>query len=415
MNVKRPQLLTELVQRKHNGMIKIITGMRRVGKSFLLNELFVEHLVQSGVDEQHIIQIDLEDVANKQLRLPLTMMDYIEQHTIDKEWHYVIIDEVQLLSEFEEILNTLLKRSIYDVYVTGSNARFLSKDVITTFRGRGDEVRVYPFNFLEFADAHPGQPFERLLSEYLLYGGLPQVSSFADEWQKSEFLSALFENTYLIDIKERNGIRNDADLSELVSVLASSIGSLTSPLKIQNTFKTVKQSTISYDTINNYLGYLQDAFVVTKSLRYDIKGRRYIDTPQKYYFTDLGLRNALIGFRQTEQPHLIENMVYNELLNRRWHVDVGNIEQFSKNENGNSSRKQLEVDFVCNMGYKRMYVQVAYRLPDREKWDQELRPLSLIKDSFQKVLIVADYTPTHQNDDGVLILNLADFLMQRHL
>ena len=415
MNIPRPKLLNELIVKKNNGMIKVVTGIRRSGKSYLLNQLFVEHLQMNGVSREHILCIDLEDFTNRQLRKPEAMLDYIIQHSTDDDRYYILIDEVQLLSDFEEVLNTLLKRRKYDVYVTGSNARFLSRDVITTFRGRGDEIRVYPFDFREFSTAKSSLSEQARLREFMLYGGLPQVCTFSLAKQKTDYLTSLFEQTYLIDIKERNGIRHDADLAELVDVLASSIGALTSPLKLQNTFKTVKQSNISYDTINHYLTCLQDAFLITKSLRYDIKGRKYIDTPQKYYFTDLGLRNARIGFRQNEETHLMENLVYNELLHRGWLVDVGNIEVHTKNATGANIRQMAEIDFVCNRGYERVYVQVAYMLPDEEKWQQELRPLNLVRDSFRKVLIVGDHTPTHQNQDGVFILNLMDFLLQEEI
>ncbi len=383
--------------------------MRRSGKSYLLNKLFVNHLLQEGVDSNHIISVDLELLENMPLREPVAMQQYIQDHTVDTAVHYVIIDEVQHLKDFEELLNTLLKKEQYDVYVTGSNSRFLIKDVITIFRGRGDELRVYPFSFKEFASPYPQVSSNQLLQDYMLYGGMPQVCTFHTERQKVQYLSGLFENTYITDIKERNYIRNDADLSELLDCLASSVGSLTSPHKLQKTFQSVKQSTMSYSTIKSYLDCLQDAFVIEQAKRYDIKGRRYIDSPQKYYFSDLGLRNARIGFRQTEPPHLLENLVYNELRRKGYCIDVGNIETYSVT-NGVRQHLQTEVDFVCNLGYERVYVQVAYMLPDEEKWQQELRPLNSIKDNFKKVLVVADLTPTHQNQDGVLVLNIFDFL-----
>ena len=415
MTVQRPELLKELLLKRHNGMVKIVTGMRRVGKSYLLNNLFVDYLRQNGISQDHILTIDLELLDNIPLREPMAMWQYIKEHTIDNQIHYVIIDEVQHLRDFEDVLNTLIKQMQYDVYVTGSNARFLSKDVVTTFRGRGDELRVYPFNFREFMSARPDlQQFNELLREYLLYGGLPQVHAFASAAQKNEYLKSLFESTYLIDIKERNGIRNDADLAELVDVLASSIGALTSPLKLQNTFKSVKQNPMSYATIKNYIDCLQDAFIIEQAKRYDIKGRRYIDSPSKYYFADLGLRNARLDFRQTEQTHLLENMIYNELCYRGYKVDVGNVHSYEMVD-GVRQHKQLEVDFVCNHGYERVYVQLAYMLPNEEKWQQELRPFKRIGDNFKKVLIVADHTPTHQNQDGIFILNLYDFLLAEQI
>lgn len=409
MDIQRPELLNELVLKKHNELIKIITGMRRSGKSYLLNKLFVNHLLQEGVPSDHIISVDLELLENLPLREPVAMLQYITDRTIDTAIHYVIIDEVQHLKDFEELLNTLLKKERYDVYVTGSNSRFLIKDVITIFRGRGDELRVYPFSFREFASAYPQESFNRLLQDYLLYGGMPQVCTFQTERQKVQYLSNLFENTYLTDIKERNHIRNDADLSELLDCLASSVGSLTSPYKLQKTFQSVKQTPLSYSAIKNYFDCLQDAFVIEQAKRYDIKGRRYIDSPQKYYFSDLGLRNARIGFRQTEPTHLFENLVYNELRRMGYSVDVGSVESYIT-VNSVRQHVQTEVDFVCNLGYERVYVQVAYMLPDEEKRRQELRPLNSIKDNFKKVLVVADLTPTHQNEDGVLVLNIFDFL-----
>ena len=414
MNIERPIYLQSLINRMHNGMIKIVTGMRRCGKSYLLNNLFTNHLLNTGVAPDHVISIDLEDILNKPLREPMVIIDYIYRHTVDNQFHYLIIDEVQLLSEFEDVLNTLLKKQIYDVYVTGSNARFLSKDVITTFRGRGDEVRIHPLNFAEYFSVQPVSPLiEPILNDYLRLGGLPQTVSMQDEIQKREYLLQLFKNTYLLDIKERYDIKNDDDLEELIDVIASSIGGLTNPNKIANTFMSIKKSSISRDTIKLYLDYMQEAFMIEKAVRYDIKGRKYIDTPAKYYFEDLGLRNARINFRQTEPTHLMENLIYNELRIRGYSVDVGQLTYYTKNEAGKSARSVLEVDFVCNKADERIYIQSAYAMPTPEKQEQELKSLKLINDSFQKVVIAGGMQPTYRNNDGILIVNIYDFLLNK--
>ena len=414
MNIERPIYLERLINREHNGMIKIVTGMRRSGKSYLLNNLFTHHLLSTGVAPDHIISIDLEDILNKPLREPMAIIDYIYQCTKDNQFHYLIIDEIQLLADFEEVLNTLLKKQIYDVYVTGSNARFLSKDVITTFRGRGDEVRVHPLNFAEYFSVQPASPLiEPILNDYLRLGGLPQTVTMQDEMQKREYLLQLFKNTYLLDIKERYDIKNDDDLEELIDVIASSIGGLTNPNKIANTFKSMKKSSISRDTIKLYLDYMQEAFMIEKAVRYDIKGRKYIDTPAKYYFEDLGLRNARINFRQNEPTHLMENLIYNELRIRGYSVDVGQLAYYTRNAAGKSERCMLEVDFVCNKADERVYIQSAYAMPTPEKQEQELRALKLIGDNFQKVVIAGGMQPTYRNNDGILILNIYDFLLNK--
>ena len=414
MNIERPIYLQRLIDRRHNGMIKIITGLRRSGKSYLLFTLFCQYLKEQGIDDTQIIKLDLENIYNERYRKPLPLLDYISQRVTDTREYFILIDEIQLLDRFEEVLNTLLKNPQLDVYVTGSNARFLSKDVVTTFRGRGDELRIHPLSFSEYMSVKPDAPFlETHLNEYMLLGGLPQTVTMPTEQQKKSYLQQLFSNTYLIDIKERYGIRNDDDLEELIDVMASSIGSLTNPQKIANTFRSEKRSTITRDTVKTYLDYMQDAFLMERAVRYDIKGRKYIDTPAKYYFEDLGLRNVRLNFRQTEHTHLMENLIYNELRMRGYSVDVGQVTQNTKNENGISERKQLEVDFVCNRGQDRIYIQSAYALPSEEKTEQELRSLKQIKDSFQKVVIVGGMQPTFRNDDGILILNIFDFLLNR--
>lgn len=414
MNIERPIYLQRLIDRRHNGMIKIITGLRRSGKSYLLFTLFCQYLKEQGIDDSQIIKLDLENIYNERYRKPLPLLEYIGQRVTDTREYFILIDEIQLLDRFEEVLNTLLKNPQLDVYVTGSNARFLSKDVVTTFRGRGDELRIHPLSFSEYMSVKPDAPFlETHLNEYVLLGGLPQTVTMPTEQQKKSYLQQLFSNTYLIDIKERYSIRNDDDLEELIDVMASSIGSLTNPQKIANTFRSEKRSTITRDTVKTYLDYMQDAFLIERTVRYDIKGRKYIDTPAKYYFEDLGLRNVRLNFRQIEHTHLMENLIYNELRMRGYSVDVGQVTQNTKNENGISERKQLEVDFVCNRGQDRIYIQSAYALPSEEKTEQELRSLKQIKDSFQKVVIVGGMQPTFRNDDGILILNIFDFLLNR--
>lgn len=414
MNIERPIYLQRLINRRHNGMIKIITGLRRSGKSYLLFTLFYQYLKEQGIDDSQIIKLDLENIYNERYRKPLPLLEYIGQRVTNTREYFILIDEIQLLDRFEEVLNTLLKNPQLDVYVTGSNARFLSKDVVTTFRGRGDELRIHPLSFSEYMSVKPDAPFlETHLNEYVLLGGLPQTVTMPTEQQKKSYLQQLFSNTYLIDIKERYSIRNDDDLEELIDVMASSIGSLTNPQKISNTFRSEKRSTITRDTVKTYLDYMQDAFLIERAVRYDIKGRKYIDTPAKYYFEDLGLRNVRLNFRQIEHTHLMENLIYNELRMRGYSVDVGQVTQNTKNENGISERKQLEVDFVCNRGQDRIYIQSAYALPSEEKTEQELRSLKQIKDSFQKVVIVGGMQPTFRNDDGILILNIFDFLLNR--
>ena len=385
--------------------------MRRSGKSFLLFNLFVKQLKDNGIDDNHIITIDLEDFRNVSLRKPDELLHFVDSKTVDDSMYYLLIDEVQRLEFFEEVLNSFLKKSNVDVYVTGSNARFLSRDVITIFRGRSDEVRVHPFCFKEFMFTQDSLNHEQCLRQYLTYGGMPQASTMNSDEQRKIYLQDLFTGTYLRDIKERYNLRNDADMEELMDVLASSVGSLVNPTKLKNTFRSVKQSTITVDTIKTYLDLLQDAFLVEKAVRYDIKGRKYIDTPSKYYFDDLGLRNARLGFRQVEYTHLMENLIYNELRARGQLVDVGQVTLNTKNAEGKSQRTLLEVDFVCNQGDNRIYIQSAFNLPDEEKTLQEIRPLMQIGDNFQKVVIAGGFQPTYRNDKGILILNIFDFLL----
>ena len=410
MEIKRNIHLNRIIARKGNGMIKVITGMRRCGKSYLLFTLFHNYLLEQGVDEQHIIKVDMEDRRNAALRNPDALLNYIDSRMTDSQQYYILLDEVQLVAEFEDVLNSYLKITNADVYVTGSNAKFLSKDVITEFRGRGDEIRIMPLSFQEFMSAKEGNR-EDLLNEYLTYGGLPQVVTMDEIERKVEYLKNLFTHTYIRDIKERYEIKKDDDLEELINLVASNIGSLTNPTKLENCFKSVKQSSLSKDTIKNYLDLMQDSFIIEKSIRFDIKGKKYIDTPSKYYFTDLGLRNARLNFRQTEFTHLLENAIYNELRLRGYSVDVGQIPIFTIREDGKRQRSTLEVDFVCNLGYKRCYIQSAYALPTEDKMKQEFNSLLRIKDSFKKIVIVGTPTPTYQNEEGILTMNIYDFLM----
>jgi predicted AAA+ superfamily ATPase len=413
MVINRDIHLQKLIEGKHNGMIKVVTGMRRSGKSFLLFNLFTQHLQESGVKSDHIVRIDLENRRNKALRDPDALLEYIDGKMKDNDMYYILIDEIQHVKEFEDVLNSYLKVENADVYVTGSNSKFLSKDVITEFRGRGDEIKITPLTFREFMSVFEGSR-EKALEQYLLYGGLPKVVLLQETAKKVTYLKSLFSKVYLTDIKERYKIKNDDDLSELIDVLASSIGGLTNPTKLENTFATVKQSKITHQTIKSYLDILQEVFLLEKSVRYDIKGRKYIDTPCKYYFTDLGLRNARIGFRQYEVTHLMENLIYNELRARGIEVDVGVVTQNYKDENGISQRKQLEVDFVCNVGSSRYYIQSALRLQTEEKREQEIRSLKAIDDNFRKFVITEEPISRYQDDNGVIYMNLFEFLLNEN-
>lgn len=390
-------------------MIKVITGMRRCGKSYLLFTLFKNYLIKQGVKEDHIIGVNLENRLNKSLRDPDALLQYIDSRLSSDGQYYVMLDEVQMVSEFEDVLNSFLSISNVEVFVTGSNAKFLSKDVITEFRGRGDEIHVRPLTFREVADFRDDYS-QDMIREYMLYGGLPQVVLENDVNKKMSYLEQQMEHTYLRDIKERYEVRQDSDLSELVDIMASCVGGLTNPPKIADAFKSVKHSSISVDTIRLYLEYMEDAFVLERVTRYDIKGRKYIDSPFKYYFEDLGLRNARLGFRQVEPTHMMENMLYNELRAIGMKVDVGQVFTEVKIEDGSRQRKTLEIDFVCNRGYERVYIQSAYAMETEEKRDQELTSLRKLRDGFRRIVIVNGLQPTYMNEEGVYIINLMDFL-----
>lgn len=410
MVVKRDIYLNKLISKRHNGLIKVITGVRRCGKSYLLFHLFKEHLLSEGVDKGHIIEIAFDAFENKQFQDPYVLMPYLKEQIADDGMYYVLLDEVQLLGEFEAVLNSLIRMENVDVYVTGSNARFLSKDVITEFRGRGDEIHMFPLSFSEFMSVYPGTKQDGW-NEYMLYGGLPLILRFEKPEEKIAFLKSLFEETYISDIVGRHKIRNRAELEELLNILSSAIGSLTNPTKLSATFKSVKQKTISKVTITRYIEYLRDAFLIDSAMRYDIKGKKYIDTPVKYYFTDMGLRNARLNFRQLEETHTMENIIFNELKIRGFNVDIGVVVVNGSGKDGSSVRRQYEIDFVCNKGSKRYYIQSAYAIPDQAKMEQEQRSLMLTGDAFKKIIITKDTAAPYYNDSGVLIMSVFDFLL----
>ena len=410
MDIKRDLYLQQLIDRRHNGMIKVVTGVRRCGKSYLVFNLFNNYLKSNGVDDKHIIKVNLENRRNKKLRNPDALLEYIDAQLIDQDMYYILLDEVQLVEEFEDVLNSYLDVPNADVYVTGSNARFLSKDVITEFRGRGDEVKIYPLSFAEFMSAFDGSN-QLGLDEYMTFGGLPLILSYKTQEQKSAYLKNLFEETYIKDIKERYQIRHEEVFEELLNIISSSIGSLTNPTKLSKTFQSVKHVNVNPETIKYYLEYLCDSFLVSKAMRYDVKGKKYIDTPYKYYFTDMGLRNARINFRQDEKTHIMENVIYNELLIRGFNVDVGVVPVVSRDENGKQVRSRLEIDFVCNQGSKRYYVQSAFRMNSESKEQQEQASLTKVNDSFKKIIITGEESLVHRNEQGITTMSIYDFLL----
>ena len=410
MEIKRDAYLEQLKIRKDNGMIKIITGIRRCGKSFLLFVLFKKYLLESGVDNDHIIEIALDGIENEELRDPKKCYQYIKNRVKDEQKYYLLLDEVQFMPRFEEVLNSLLRINNIDVYVTGSNSRFLSSDIVTEFRGRGDEIRIYPLSFVEFYNAYDGD-YDDAFNEYMIYGGLPQVARFSMERQKAEYLKNIFTNVYIKDVVERNKIQNVDELGTLVDILASAIGAPTNPTKISNTFKSERGINYSNKTISNHIDYLAEAFLISKADRYDIKGRKYVGANLKYYFSDVGLRNARLNFRQQEPTHIMENIVYNELLVRGYNVDVGIVDVFAKNSEGKRVHKQLEVDFVVNQGSQRYYIQVAYDMTSEEKQTQELNSLRNIPDSFKKIVIVNGTKKPWRNDEGFVFMGMKYFLL----
>jgi len=410
MKIERPIYMQQLIDSKDNGLIKIVTGLRRVGKSYLLKTLFKEYLLGEGIRKDHVLIIDLEDRRNKAFRNPDYLLDWVDAQMKNEEQYYIIIDEVQRVDEFVDMLGTLVGKENADVYVTGSNSHFLSSDIATEFRGRGDEIHVWPLTFKEFMTAYEGDIVDGW-QEYYTYGGLPKILSIKGDDKKATYLRNLYRTVYLSDIYERHEIENKAEFEELVRILASSIGSPVNPTNLANTFKSVKRlNNITDKTIETYIGYLTDAFLIEKSERYDIKGKKYIGTTPKYYFKDLGLRNAILSFRQTEENHLMENVIYNEMRYRGFLVDVGNITIRVKNEKGEWQRATLEVDFVCNLGSRRYYLQSAYRLPDEEKQKQEKRSLEQIKDSFKKIVIVGERMKLRRDDNGIVLMGVYEFL-----
>lgn len=409
MKIKRDYYLNKLIQHKKNGLVKIVTGVRRCGKSYLLFQLFRDHLLESGIKDDHIISIALDDYGNRQLLDPDELYRYVKGRIVDDEDHYILLDEIQLVNNFESVVNGFLHIPNADVYVTGSNSKFLSSDVVTEFRGRGDEIRIFPLNFSEFYSAYGGD-FNDAWLMFCNYGGMPLCLSMQTQADKAKYLTNLFEATYLADIINRNKLRGNVEINELTDILASSIGSLTNPLKLSNTFASTKSVKLSANTISAYLGYLQDAFLIEKALRYDIKGKKYINTPAKYYFVDMGLRNARLAFRQQEYTHIMENVIYNELRSRGYSVDVGVVETVSK-ESDAWVRKPLEVDFVVNLGNRRYYIQSAYDIPSEEKMQQEQASLLSINDAFRKIVIVNRPILSGYNEQGILMLSLSDFLL----
>lgn len=392
-------------------MIKAITGMRRCGKSYLIFEIFTSYLEKSGVKPDHLIKVDLEDYKNREMRNPDNLYAYVESRITDGGMYYILLDEIQMLDKFEDVLNGFLKMRNVDIYVTGSNAKFLSKDIITEFRGRGFEVKMYPLSFSEYMSAYSGTK-QAGFNEYMLYGGLPQILSYDSEEQKVRFLKTLFDETYIKDIKDRYEIRKDDDLEELINIMASGIGALTNPNKLANTFRSEKKSAISYDTVKDYIDYLCDSFLVEKSTRYDIKGKRYVNSPYKYYFMDLGLRNARINFRQSEKSHLMENLIYNELRIRGFNVDVGVVPVVTKDKDGKQQRSNLEIDFICNLGSKRYYIQSAYRMESDEKIKQERASLIKVDDSFKKIIVIGEECPVIRDEAGITTISIYDFLLK---
>ena len=424
MEIRRDLYLDKLIRKKHNGLIKVITGVRRCGKSYLLNTLFYRHLLESGTDADHIIRFafdsadDLFLIEENLIQIqkekrgvdPEKFTKYIQSKMTDDGMYYLLLDEIQMLDCFEAVLNGYLRKQNTDVFVTGSNAKLLSKEIATEFAGRGDEIPMYPLIFSEFMSVYPNDRYMGL-TEYMLYGGIPQVVLQEEPADKALLLQSLFNEIYIRDITKRNRIRNTSELDDLLNILSSAIGSLTNPEKLKNTFRTLKSSSITSVTIKKYLEYLEDCFLIEPAQRYDIKGKAYMDTPQKYYFSDLGLRNARIHFRQFEKTHAMENVIYNELRMRGYNVDVGVIPVVERNEEGIPVRKQLEIDFVCNLGFKRLYIQSAYSIPDEAKRTQEIRPFRKIDDSFRKIIITGDMTPSYYDDYGVLTVNIYDFLL----
>ena len=407
--IPRDNYLQKLIDRMNNGMIKVVTGIKRCGKSYLLFDIFYNYLVQNGVDKEHIISLQLDDRMNIRYRNPDFLCEYVHSKIVDEKNYFILLDEVQYVNEFEDVLNSFLHIKNADVYVTGSNAKFLSSDIITEFRGRGDQIYLTPLSFKEFFD-YSKLDFDEAWNEYSMYGGMPYLLMCKTDQQKIQYLDSLFKETYIKDIVNRNAIRNTDVLEDVLNIVASSVGSLTNPNKLSNSFKTLKNINVAPNTIKEYLDYCIDSFLIQKAYRYDVKGKKYIDTPLKYYFTDIGLRNIRLGFRQQEETHIMENIIYNELITRGYQVDVGVVEISEKNENNNFVRKQLEVDFVCNLGYERIYIQSALNIDDIVKKEQEEKSLIKIHDNFRKIIVVKENIRKWKDENGILIIGLKEFL-----
>ena len=413
MYIKRDNYLNMLKNRENNGLIKVITGLRRSGKSFLLFKIFYNYLIEKGIDDSHIISIVLDDLSNERLRDPYVMLDYVKGKIIDNKVYYVLLDEIQYLDRFEEVLNSLLHIDNIDIYVTGSNSKFLSSDVITEFRGRGDEVHVYPLSFKEYVSVYDGS-VDEAWDDYFNYGGMPLTLSYKGSLEKARYLSSLFDKVYLSDIVERNNVRNKVELDELLDVLASSIGSLTNPLKLSRTFKSEKNKVISDKTIHKYIGYFEDSFLINKVKRFDIKGKKYINSPYKYYFEDIGLRNARLNFRQTEENHVMENIIYNELRVRGFSVDVGVVSAYDSNKKGERILKNYEVDFIASQGNNKYYIQSAFSIDSTEKLKQENNSLINISDSFKKIIVVRNNIKPRRDENGIVTMGIYNFLLDEN-
>ena len=411
MEIKRDLYLDMLVKRKNNGLVKVVTGLRRVGKSYLIMRIFKNHLLNEGISPDHIIEMAFDDIDNEEYLDPKVFSSFAKRKIVDGENYYFLLDEIQLMEGFEYVLNGLMRRENVDIYVTGSNAKFLSQDIITEFRGRGDEVHLWPLSFSEFMSVYAGDKRDGW-NDFILYGGLPVVVLMSDVAHKVKTLKSLFDETYILDIKKRHKIRNIGEMNELLDILSSNIGSLTNPQKLMNSFKSIKKSKITSATINRYIQYLSESFLIEFAKRYDVKGKRYIETPMKYYFSDLGLRNARINFRQVEPTHSMENAIYNELRIRGFDVDVGTVPVVQKNLNGIPVHKNLEIDFVANKGSKRYYVQSSYIVPDEEKKEQEYRPFRKVDDSFKKILVTYDAPAPLYTEDGILVMSIFDFFLR---
>lgn len=412
MIIRRDSYLDKLISKKKNGLIKVITGIRRCGKSYLLFNLFKEHLLENGVDSSHIIEMAFDSYENKKYREPDIFYQYMKERISDSGLYFILLDEIQLLGDFEAILNSLTRLPNTDIYVTGSNAKFLSKDIITEFRGRGDEVHMYPLSFSEFMSVYDGDKRDAW-NEYMIYGGIPLVLNQKTHEQKSAFLKSLFNEVYITDILGRNRIRNREELEELLDIVSSAVGSLTNPNKLSQTFKSIKNKTINKSTIKKYLDSLCDSFLIEEAKRYDVRGRKYIGTPLKYYFSDMGLKNSRLNFRQIEETHTMENIIFNELRMRGFDVDVGVVTINEVTRDGKKIRKQSEIDFVCNMGSKRYYIQSAFAIPDNAKREQEEKPLLLSRDGFKKIIITKDAPAPLYNESGILSMSIYDFLLNK--